>query len=45
MKKIEELLHIDNIYVSEHYNDIHHVENALKAIAVFNKDKDYLVRD
>ncbi len=45
IKKIEELLHIDNIYVSEHYNDIHHVENALKAIAVFNKDKDYLVRD
>ncbi len=45
IKKIEELLHIDNIYVSAHYNDIHHVENALKAVAVFNKDKDYLVRN
>jgi preprotein translocase subunit SecA len=45
IKKIEELLHIENIYVSAHYNDIHHVENALKAMASFNKDRDYLVRD
>ena len=45
IKKIEELLHIDNIYVSAHYNDIHHVENALKAMAAFNVDKDYLVRN
>jgi len=45
IKKIEELLHIENIFVSSHYNDIHHVENSLKAMAVFNKDKDYLVRD
>ncbi|MDD2907899.1 MAG: preprotein translocase subunit SecA [Candidatus Gracilibacteria bacterium] len=43
IKKIEELLRIDNIYVSNHYNDIHHVENALKAMAVYHKDKDYLV--
>ncbi len=45
IKKIEELLRIDNIYVSNHYNDIHHVENALKAMAVYHKDKDYLVID
>lgn len=43
IKKVEELLHIDNIFVSDHYNDIHHIENALKAIAVYKKDKDYLV--
>ncbi len=43
IKKVEEILKIDNIYVSEHYNDIHHVENALKAMAVYKKDKDYLV--
>lgn len=43
IKKVEELLHIENIFVSAHYNDIHHVENALKAIAVYQKDKDYLV--
>ncbi len=45
IKKIEELLKIDNIYVSAHYNDLHHVENALKAKAVYNKDKDYLVNN
>ncbi len=43
IKKVEELLRVDNIYVSAHYNDIHHIENALKAMAVYNKDKDYLV--
>lgn len=43
IKKVEELLRIDNIYVSEHYNDIHHIENALKAMAAFHKDKDYLI--
>jgi len=45
IKKVEELLHIENIYVSAHYNDIHHIENALKAMACFSKDKDYLVHD
>ena len=45
IKKIEELLHVENIYVSAHYNDLHHVENALKAMAAFNIDKDYLVRN
>jgi preprotein translocase subunit SecA len=42
---VEELLRIDNIYVSEHYNDIHHIENSLKAMAAYHKDKDYLVLD
>ena len=45
IKKIEELLHIDNIYVSENYNDLHHIENALKASAVYIKDKDYIIGD
>ena len=45
IKKIEKLLHIDNIYVSDNYNDLHHIENALKATAVYIKDKDYIVRD
>jgi preprotein translocase subunit SecA len=36
-------LKVDNIYVSDHYNDLHHIENALKARAVYKKDKDYLV--
>jgi len=43
--EIESILGIDNIYVSQHYNDIHHIENALKAGAVYKKDVDYLVRN
>ena len=31
IEKIEELLKVDNIYVSNHYNDLHHIENAIKA--------------
>ena len=45
IQKVEELLRIDNIYISEHYNDIHHIENALKAMASYQRDKDYLVLD
>ena len=45
IEAIEKMLGIDNIYVSQHYNDIHHVENALKAHSVFRRDIDYLVRN
>lgn len=31
--------------MSQHFNDLHHVENALKATAVYKKDIDYLVRN
>ncbi len=43
IQKIEWFLHVDNIYVSAHYNDLHHIENALKANAVYTKDKDYII--
>lgn len=43
IKKLENILWVDNIYISERYNDLHHVENALKANAVYLKDKDYIV--
>ncbi len=45
IKKVEGFLGVDNIYVSQHFNDIHHVENALKASTVYKKDIDYLVRN
>ena len=45
ISKIEELLWVDNIYVSAHYNDLHHIENAIKAASVYEKDKDYLLVD
>lgn len=34
---------MDNIYVSDRYNDLHHIENAIKATGLFKKDKDYLI--
>ncbi len=43
IKNVEQMLKIDNIYVSAHYNDIHHIENAIKANGVYKKDRDYLV--
>ncbi len=45
IKKVEELLWIENIYISNNYNDLHHIENAIKANAVFVKDRDYLVNE
>lgn len=41
---VEQILGIENIFASAHYNDIHHVENALKAYACYRKDVDYIVR-
>jgi len=45
IREIEKMLGVENIYVSTHYNDIHHIENALKAQTVYLKDVDYLVRN
>ncbi len=44
IEKLEQILWIENIFVSEHYNDMHHVENALRAKACYIRDIDYLVR-
>lgn len=45
IKKLESYLGVENIYVSQHFNDLHHVENSLKASAVYRRDVDYLVRN
>ncbi len=45
IKKLEEILKVDNLYRDLGYQEIHHIENALKAQAVYLKDKDYIVRD
>jgi len=43
--KLEKMLNVDNLYKDIWFTEIHHIENALKAQAVYNKDKEYLVRD
>ncbi len=45
IKKVEEMLGVENIYVSDRYNDIHHIENALRASSVYLRDRDYIVRN
>ncbi len=44
IEKVEKNLGVDNIFVSDHYNDLHHIENALRAKACYISDIDYLVR-
>ncbi len=43
--KLEKMLNVENLYKDIWFTEIHHIENALKAQAVYNKDKEYLVRD
>lgn len=41
--KIRKVLGMTDIFVSNHYNDMHHIENALRAKACYIGDIDYLV--
>jgi len=43
MKKMEDWLHVDNIYAEGGIKLVHHVEQALKARALFKRDRDYVV--
>lgn len=43
--KVQQLLGIDNLYDAKHVQNIYHIEQALKAEALFKRDKDYVVRD
>ena len=45
IKKIEQALGMKNIYTEGGIDMVHHVEQALKAETLFQKDKDYVVRD
>ncbi len=43
--KVEERLGLDNLYSSEHFEMIPYLDNALRARALYARDKDYIVRD
>lgn len=43
IKKVEKALGVDNIYEAGRIEDVHHVEAALKAEALFLRDRDYVV--
>lgn len=42
--KIEKILGVDNLYEKD-FATLHHLEEALKARTLFQKDKDYVVKD
>lgn len=41
--KLENMLNVENIYKDLGFEEIHHIENALKAKAVYQRDIDYIV--
>jgi len=45
IEKVEQLLGVKNIYDEGGMKYVHHLEQALKAQVIFNKDKEYVVKD
>ncbi len=45
INKAEDLLGIQNIYTEKGIKYVHHLETAVKANALFHKDKEYVVKD
>src|SRR5262249_39748664 len=45
VKRAEEFIGVDNLYLSEHGSLVNHLVQALKAEALYKKDKDYAVVD
>ncbi len=43
VEKVEKILGIDNLYGSENIRTIYHLQQALRAHALFHRDKDYVV--
>jgi preprotein translocase subunit SecA len=43
--KMEKWLGVDNIYTAGGIREVHHIEQALKAMALFKRDRDYVVKD
>jgi len=45
ISRMEKMLGVENIYTIGGVKDVHHIEQALKAHALFKRDKDYVVKD
>ncbi len=45
IKKLESLMNVENIYTDKGFEEVHHIEQALKAHAIFQRDTDYVVRN
>jgi preprotein translocase subunit SecA len=45
VSKVERMLGVTNLYDPSHIDTLHHVNQALKAHAIFQRDVDYIVKD
>jgi len=45
IKHMEELLGVKNIYTEKGFEEVHHIEQALRAHAIYERDVDYVVKD
>ena len=45
IKKLEKILNVQNIYEERGIQTVHHLEQALRAMTLFKRDRDYLVKD
>ncbi|MCS7198080.1 MAG: preprotein translocase subunit SecA [Candidatus Bipolaricaulota bacterium] len=45
VKKAEEILKIENLYAPEHVDLLKHLETALRALHLYKRDRDYIVKD
>lgn len=45
ISKVERSLGISNLYTEAGLKMVHHLENAIKAKALYEKDRDYVIRD
>ena len=45
MTKLEKMLRVNNMYAPENFRLVHFAENALKAHAVYERDREYVVKD
>jgi preprotein translocase subunit SecA len=44
IRKVEKMLGVDNLYEKD-FETLHHIENALRAKALFSRDRDYVIKD
>lgn len=45
IEAVEKMLGIENIYTEKGIKHVHHLETAVRAKAIFTRDKEYVVRD
>lgn len=43
--KLEQWLGVENLYIQGGIKTVHHIEQALRAMALYHKDREYVVRD